>query len=116
MNVQILPDVNLNRETGKVDVVYQINEGDLYFVDKVKIRGNTKTKDIVIRRELRIRPGDKFDGNVIDRSKQRLENLGFFDEVSYETEPASAPNRRDIVFKVKEKRTGELSFGADRKS
>ncbi|MBI3999630.1 MAG: outer membrane protein assembly factor BamA [Candidatus Omnitrophica bacterium] len=112
MNIQILPDVNLNRETGKVDVAYQINEGDLYFVDKVKIRGNTKTKDIVIRRELRIRPGDKFDGDAVDRSKQRLENLGFFEEVSSDTEPASAPNRRDIVFKVKEKRTGELSFGA----
>ncbi len=112
MNVQIVPDVNLNRDTGKVDIIYQVNEGDLYFVDKVKIRGNTKTKDIVIRRELRIRPGDKFDGNAVDRSKQRLENLGFFEEVSYDTEPGNASNRRDIVFKVKEKRTGELSFGA----
>ncbi len=112
MNVQITPDVNLSRDTGKVGIVYQINEGDLYFVDKVKIRGNTKTKDIVIRRELRIRPGDKFDGNAVDRSKQRLENLGFFEEVSYDTEPGSAQNRKDIVFKIKEKRTGELSFGA----
>ncbi|MBI4394577.1 MAG: outer membrane protein assembly factor BamA [Candidatus Omnitrophica bacterium] len=112
MNVQIFPDVNLNRQTNKVDVTYQVNEGDLYFIDKVKIRGNTKTKDIVIRREIRVRPGDKFDGDAIDRSKQRLENLGFFEEVSYDTEPASAPNRRDIIFKVKEKRTGELSFGA----
>lgn len=112
MTVQILPDVKVSKETGKVEVTYQINEGDLYFVDKVKIRGNTKTKDIVIRRELRIKPGDKFDGNAIDRSKQRLENLGFFEEVSYETEPGSAANRRDIAFKVKEKRTGELSFGA----
>jgi len=112
MNIQILPDVKLNRETGKVDVSYDIQEGDLYFVDKVKIRGNTKTKDIVIRRELRIKPGEKFDGDAIDRSKQRLENLGYFEEVSYETEPTSVPNRRDIVFQVKEKRTGELSFGA----
>ena len=112
MNVQVIPDVNLNRDTGKVDIVYQITEGDLYFVEKVKIRGNTKTKDIVIRRELRIRPGDKFDGDAIDKSKQRLDNLGYFEEVSYDTEPTSAPNRRDIVFKIKEKRTGELSFGA----
>src|SRR3989338_8460509 len=112
MNVQILPDVKVNRETGKVDVAYQIEEGDLYFVDKVKVRGNTKTKDIVIRGELRIYPGEKFDGDALDKSKQRLENLGFFEEVSYDTEEGSAPNRRDIVFKVKEKRTGELSFGA----
>ncbi|MBI4368052.1 MAG: outer membrane protein assembly factor BamA [Candidatus Omnitrophica bacterium] len=112
MNVQIFPDVKVDDEAAKADVKYQIKEGDLYFIDKVKIRGNTKTKDIVIRRELRIRPGDKFDGGAIDRSKQRLENLGFFDEVSYDTEPSTIPNRRDIVFKVKEKRTGELSFGA----
>lgn len=112
MNAQIVPDVQLSRATGKVDLTYNITESDLYFVEKVKIRGNTKTKDIVIRRELRIKPGEKFDGNAIDRSKQRLENLGYFEEVSYDTEPTSIPNRRDIVFQVKEKRTGELSFGA----
>lgn len=112
MNIQILPDINLNRGTGKADVVYQVSEGDLYFIDKVKVRGNTKTKDIVIRRELRVRPGEKFDGDKLEKSKQRLENLGYFEEVAYDTEPGSGPNRRDIVFKVKEKRTGELSFGA----
>ncbi len=112
MNVQILPDVKLNRDTGKVDLKYDLTEGDLYFIDKVKIRGNTKTKDIVIRREFKLKPGEKFDGDAIDRSKQRLENLGYFEEVTYDTEPTSIPNRRDIVFQVKEKRTGELSFGA----
>ncbi len=112
MNIQVVPDVKLNRDTGKVDLAYAITEGDLYFVEKVKIRGNTKTKDIVIRRELRIKPGEKFDGDAIDRSKERLENLGYFEEVTYDTEPTPTPNRRDIVFQVKEKRTGELSFGA----
>ncbi len=112
MNIQIVPDVQLNRGTGKVDLTYNITEGDLYFIEKVKIRGNTKTKDIVIRRELRLKPGEKFDGDALDRSKQRLENLGYFEEVTYDTEPTPIPNRRDIVFQVKEKRTGELSFGA----
>ncbi len=112
IGIQITPDVVLNPDTGKVDVNYNLVEGDLFFVDKVKIRGNTKTKDIVIRRELRTRPGDRFDGQKIDRSKQRLDNLGFFQEVVYDTEGGSAPNRRDVVFKVKEKQTGELSFGA----
>lgn len=112
INSRIVPDVQLNRDTGKVDVTYKIEEGDLYFVDKVLIRGNTKTRDIVIRRELRIRPGEKFDGEKIRKSKQRLENLGFFDEVTYDTQPSEdAPNRRDLIFRVKEKRTGELSFG-----
>jgi len=112
--VQIEPDVRFNRDTGKVDVTYTIQEGDLFFVNKVKIRGNTKTKDMVIRRELRIRPGEKFDGQKIDRSKERLEGLGYFEDVSYdseEPEDATDPNKRDLIFKVKEKQTGQLSFG-----
>jgi outer membrane protein insertion porin family len=112
MGVDVLPDVKVNNQTGKVDVVYQIKEGDPFFVDKVKIRGNTKTKDIVIRRELRIQPGEKFDGVALKKSKQRLNNLGIFEKVSYETEPGSGPNRKNIIFRIEEKRTGELSFGA----
>ncbi|MBI4549354.1 MAG: outer membrane protein assembly factor BamA [Candidatus Omnitrophica bacterium] len=112
IDARILPETKLNQDTGKVDVVYQITEGDLYFVDKVKIRGNTKTKDIVIRRELRIRPGERFDGAKLERSKERLTNLGYFEEVVYDSEPGSEPNRRDVIFRVKEKQTGELSFGA----
>lgn len=112
MDARIIPDIRLNRDSGKVDLVYQIQEGDLYFVEKVVVRGNTKTKDIVIRRELRIRPGERFDGEKIRKSKERLDNLGFFEEVTYDTEPApAAPNRKDLIFRVKEKRTGELSFG-----
>ncbi|MBI4972042.1 MAG: outer membrane protein assembly factor BamA [Candidatus Omnitrophica bacterium] len=112
IGVQITPDVVLNPDTKKVDVVYSIVEGDLFFIDKIKIRGNTKTKDIVIRRELRAHPGERFDGDKLDRSKQRLDNLGFFSEVMYDTEEGSAPNRRNLIFNVKEKQTGELSFGA----
>lgn len=112
INAQIQPQTDLNKDSGRVDIVYEINEGDLFYIDKVKIRGNTKTKDNVIRRELRIRPAERFDGKKLEYSKQRLENLGYFDEVSYETEPGSASNKRDLIFNVKEKQTGELSFGA----
>ncbi len=112
MEAHITPDVKFNKDTGKVDVFYKIEEGDLFFIDKVKIRGNNKTKDIVIRRELRIKPGEKFNGDLVEKSKQRLNNLGYFEEVTYDTETGSAPNRKDIVFHVKEKQTGELSFGA----
>lgn len=111
VDARVVPGVKLNRETGKVDIVYRVHEGDLYFVDKVVVRGNTKTKDIVIRRELRIRPGDRVDGEKIRKSVQRLENLDFFEETTYDFEPGSASNRKDLVFRVKERRTGELSFG-----
>jgi len=112
MDARVIPDIQLNKESGKVEVLYEILEGDLYFVDKVVVRGNSKTRDQVIRRELRIRPGDRFDGEKIKKSKERLDNLNYFEEVTYDTVPSeSEPNRKDLVFRVKEKRTGELSFG-----
>jgi len=112
MEARVVPDVKLNKDSNKVDITYEIQEGDLYFVEKVQIRGNTKTRDKVIRRELRIRPGERFDGKKIEKSKERLENLNYFEEVTYDTEPTdTASNRKDLIFRVKEKRTGELSFG-----
>ncbi len=112
MDARVIPETKLNRGTTKVDAIYTITEGDLYFVDKVKIRGNNKTKDIVIRRELRVYPGERFDLEKLEKSKERLTNLGYFEEITYDTEPSTTPNRKDIVFRVKEKQTGELSFGA----
>ncbi|MFA7254951.1 MAG: outer membrane protein assembly factor BamA [Candidatus Omnitrophota bacterium] len=112
IEARVVPDVKLNRDSGKVDITYEIQEGDLYFVEKVQIRGNTKTRDKVIRRELRIRPGERFDGKKIEKSKERLQNLNYFEEITYDTEPTDAgTNRKDLIFRVKEKRTGELSFG-----
>ncbi|MFH1799618.1 MAG: outer membrane protein assembly factor BamA [Candidatus Omnitrophota bacterium] len=112
IDARVVPDVKLNRDSGKVDVTYEVQEGDLYFVEKVQIRGNTKTRDKVIRRELRIRPGERFDGKKIEKSKERLQNLNYFEEITYDTEPTdSGTNRKDLIFRVKEKRTGELSFG-----
>ena len=101
----------LNSATSRVDVVYNITENDINYVDKIKIRGNVKTKDVVIRRELRIHPGDKFDGDKLKRSKERLQNLGFFDEVSYDTEETQAPDKKNLMVDVKETKTGSFSFG-----
>jgi outer membrane protein insertion porin family len=66
---------------------------------------------VVIRRELRIRPGDRFDGGKLRRGKERLQNLGFFEEVSYDTEDTAVPNKKDLVVDVKETKTGMFSFG-----
>ena len=80
-------------------------------MNKIKIRGNVKTKDVVIRRELRIHPGERFDGEKLRRSKERLQNLGFFEEVSYDTEDTPSPDKKDLVVEVKESKTGAFSFG-----
>ncbi len=101
----------LNPNTEAIDVTYHITENEVAYIDKIKIRGNTKTKDVVIRREVRLFPGDRFDGQKLRRSKERLANLGFFEEISFDTEPSPLPNHRDLVVEVKEAKTGTFSFG-----
>jgi len=108
---QVQESTSVNPDTRRVDIVYNITENQIAYVDKIKIRGNIKTKDVVIRRELRIKPGDRFDGEKLRRSKERLQNLGFFEEVSYDTEDSSLPNKKDLVVEVKEAKTGAFSFG-----
>ncbi|MDD5449681.1 MAG: outer membrane protein assembly factor BamA [Candidatus Omnitrophica bacterium] len=111
----MLADVNgapaLDPQTGKINITYTIVENELIYIDKIRIKGNVKTKDVVIRRELRAYPGEKFDGDKLKRSKERLYNLGFFEEVIFNTEPGTAPNKQDLVVTVKETKTGEFSFG-----
>jgi len=107
----IIPAPLLNQRSGKIDVLYEIKENELIYIDKINIHGNTKTKDIVIRRELRVYPGEPFDGSKIRRSRERLNNLGFFEEVSFNTEDTKERNKKDLAVSVKESKTGEFSFG-----
>ncbi|MEO6738857.1 MAG: outer membrane protein assembly factor BamA [Chthoniobacteraceae bacterium] len=99
---------------GNVDVNFRIDEGVQYYVDKVNISGNTRTKDKVIRRELALAPGDLFNTVRMDASKARLEGLQYFSRT--EVRPAepliSVPGRRDLNVDVAEKQTGSFNFGA----
>jgi outer membrane protein insertion porin family len=111
ISAQVQNTTALNTATGRVDILYNIIENQITYVDKIKIRGNIKTRDMVIRRELRIHPGDKFDGEKLRRSKERLQNLGFFEDISYDTEETPVPDKKDLVVDVKETKTGSFSFG-----
>ncbi|MBI3615645.1 MAG: outer membrane protein assembly factor BamA [Candidatus Omnitrophica bacterium] len=111
MAASVEPSTALNPQTNKVDIAYRVTEGSVSYVGRILIRGNLKTRDVVIRRELRISPGERFDGEKLRRSKERLYNLGFFEEVTLETVPAPRPDQRDLVVAVKESKTGEFSFG-----
>jgi len=108
---QVDSTTSLNPDTGRIDIVLSIVENQVIYVNKIKIRGNIKTKDVVVRRELRIKPGDRFDGEKLRRSKERLQNLGYFEEISYDTEESTSPNTKDLVVDVKEAKTGSFSFG-----
>ena len=111
MNARVTFDSIYDDETGRVDTAYKLVENNVTYVNRVKVRGNTKTKDIVIRRELRVYPGEPFNGADLKRSKQRLFNLGYFEEVQFDTEETGDPDRKDLVITVKETKTGEFSFG-----
>ena len=101
-----------NLETGAIDVEYQYTEGDKFSVESIRIDGNTKTKSIVILRELALGPGEVFNTVRMNNSKLRLENTRFFDEVNVSPESTNLPGRRNLKIAVKEGRTGNLSFGA----
>jgi len=111
MNARVIFDSIYNDETGSVDTKYKITENNVTYVNRATIRGNTKTKDIVIRRELRVYPGEPFNGAALKRSKQRLFNLGYFEEIQFDTEDTADPDRKDLLVTVKETKTGEFSFG-----
>jgi len=109
--VNIEEATSINPETGKVDVRLDIQEGDIAYVNKIEIQGNTRTRDIVVRRELRLKPGDAFDGTKLRRSKERLKNLGYFEEIDYDVQDTPYADRKDLVVQVKEAKTGSFSFG-----
>jgi outer membrane protein insertion porin family len=108
--------VRLNRkpnlQTGNIDVEYAITESEKFQVESITIEGNTKSKSIVILRELVLGPGDIFDSVRMKISKVRLENTRFFEDVNVTPESTNIPGRRNLRVAVKEARTGNLTFGA----
>ncbi|MFH0753968.1 MAG: outer membrane protein assembly factor BamA [Candidatus Omnitrophota bacterium] len=102
---------SLDPVTGKVDMKLDIEEGGIAYIDKINVQGNAQTRDIVIRRELRMYPGDKFDGLKLRRSKERLNNLGYFEDVNFDIQDTDMPEQKDLLVEVKEAKTGSFSFG-----
>ena len=99
-------DINIDREG---NLTLRINEGTL---EGYKVKGNTKTKDYVILREMRQKPGEPFNSKKARRSMQRVYNLGFFEDVNIKMNPGVEPNAVVMELDVKEKRTGTFGIGA----
>jgi outer membrane protein insertion porin family len=101
-----------NMATGNIDIEYQVEESEKYYVESVKIEGNAKTRSSVVIRELILGPGDVFDTVRMKASKMRLENTRFFEDVNLTPESTNIPGRRNLKIAFKEGRTGNFSFGA----
>jgi len=97
---------------GMLDVRFQVTEGNLVNLRNVVIRGNARTRDKVIRREILVYPGEIYNEVKIGTSERRLMNLGYFDQVRSYPESTRLPDTRDLVFEVEEKRTGQFMVGA----
>lgn len=108
--VHLIRKPNIN--TGNIDIEYHVRESEKYNVESINIEGNTKTKSIVILRELVLGPGDVFDTVRMKISKLRLENTRFFDDVQLSPQETNIPGRRNLRVAVREARTGNLTFGA----
>lgn len=110
--VDIRPRLERNREKKTIDIVFEVQEGPRVYVERIDITGNVRTRDEVIRREFRFVEGDAFDAAKLRRSRQRIQDLDFFEKVSVEQVPGSAPDKAVVKVAVEEKSTGSLSIGA----
>jgi outer membrane protein insertion porin family len=109
--VEVRPRINRNREAKTVSVTYDVQEGPKVYVERININGNVRTLDKVIRREFQLVEGDAFNTAKMRRSRQRIQNLGFFDKVDVTNVPGSSADKTVINVDVRERSTGEISFG-----
>jgi outer membrane protein insertion porin family len=98
-------------QTGIVNIRYEITEGELGYIKDVNISGNERTLDKVIRRELVMYPGEKYNRSRVRTSERRLQNLNYFEIVTINPEQAEESDQYDMNVQVKEKPTGQFQAG-----
>jgi len=94
-----------------VKIVYRVSEGEKFFIRKINIEGNTKSKDYVIRRELAFAPGEEFNTVRIEKTRNRLQNMGYFSQVDIRNNATGTAGYKDIDINVTEQSTGSINVG-----
>jgi outer membrane protein insertion porin family len=110
--VEVRPQVRQNMKQHTVALDFQVTKGAKIYFDRIIISGNTRTRDKVIRRELGMAEGDLFSATAIRSANMRLHRLNFFEDITITPTKGADPDTMDVNIKVKEKRTGQISFGA----
>lgn len=106
------PITKINENLRTVDVSIEVDRGRKVYVGEINVIGNTRTLDNVIRREFRLKEGELFDSVKLRRSKQRINNLQFFEDVKIDTRRGKEPDLIDITTTVTERATGSVNVGA----
>ena len=110
--VNVTPETDIDAANKAVNVSYRVTRGPEVYIDRIEISGNTKTRDKVIRRELELQEQQRFSGTKLRRSQERLQRLGFFEDVNITTRKAESEDRLDVIVDVREGNTGAFSAGA----
>ena len=110
--VDIQPVLERDQAKRLANLTYVIKPGPRVYVERINVTGNVRTLDEVVRREFRLSEGDAYNNSKLQRSEQRVNNLGFFEKVDIKNEQGSAPDKTVINVDVKEKSTGEVTIGA----
>lgn len=113
INALVTPQVTLDRDKKTTHIVHNVSEGELKYVREIVITGNEISKDEVIRREMLLRPGDRYDGALVEASKRRLENTQFFKQVRLTLADIEDHDLyTDLAVDIEEGKTGSFNFGA----
>ncbi|MFW0777392.1 MAG: outer membrane protein assembly factor BamA [Rickettsiales bacterium] len=110
--VDIQPQLVKDRDQRLANINYIIKPGPRVYVERINVTGNVRTLDEVVRREFRLSEGDPYNRAKLQRTEQRLNNLGFFERVEVKNEEGSAPDKTVVNVDVQERSTGEVSLGA----
>ena len=109
---RVTPRGNRDMANKTISVDYVVDQGERAYVERIEIRGNTATRDYVIRREFDMAEGDAYNQQRVADAKRRLERLGYFSKVDISTQPGSAPDRVVLVVDVADQSTGSFGIGA----
>lgn len=109
---QVRPRAQRDYANHRISISYYVEEGARVYVERINVRGNDRTRDYVIRREIDMSEGDAYSKVLVNKAERRLNRLGYFKTVRTSTEPGSAPDRVIVNVDVEEQSTGEIGFGA----
>ncbi|MFH1129745.1 MAG: outer membrane protein assembly factor BamA [Pseudomonadota bacterium] len=108
----VMPLTNIDTTKRIVDLSFKIEKGKIVYFERINIRGNSKTRDKVIRRELKVAEGDRYSQTLLNRSKDRVMALGFFEGVNLSTTRGSSDEQIAVNIEVQERPTGTFQVGA----
>ncbi len=109
----VIPRTRINEKDRKVDITFEFDKGSKVYFGQINVVGNSKTRDKVLRRELKIQEGELYNETRRRKSLENIQRLGFFDEVNFKTStPPEKPDQLNIDIIVKERNTGSIQLGA----